>query len=1287
MSGSTAIVAIGKDSNGISKAVLVNLTNPTQPQIAGEISGVGTRLALTDSNLLVSTYRTYLAGVNNSLQGLHVAALGNLALVEFDPAVIVVGESGYETAEKFKVKYRVVPGSAEVRSSKIQWRIGETTHSEVPAPMTDGRGELDIFPLGYDIPRSGNVLARPRLVINPGEADEIVGPVKAWKTEKPKVRFEIDQDPATVTADKPEALANVTSGEWYRRYERAIAQQGTGESRAVDWQAMAPASALPAQTRSEAGIFPSLVQTGTAPGSWHEVEARVGGVLLGRAQVEVQAGPAALVTLTADRTSLPADGATEVVVTLEAKDAAGNPVADGTGVRWQYDMDGLLVEAEPVTSAGKAKARYRAGLHETGTFTLEGLVDGEVGELELSQESVTITLVPSRTQVSGFSEVVDLEAQLTSAGGEVSDQASLVWAATGGRIEVVGSLSAGLAHARWTPLRETYLEQVNLKVQMGPWKGEQVVLWSPGTGGPAMTSAHVSLLSPVAIAGDRSADGVESFVLWDGTVESVPVKATAVYRMEGLTPGTRVTLQLGSSLRPNVAPILHYDAEDYDVGGPVVDLTGAHDGTANSGVLRSQAGLIGAAFRFGSGGLITVPSDADFEFAGGFMVQTAVKPPPGGGSQALVEKAGEYRLAIEESGGELRAVFAVMTSEGEVSVVSTRPVPEGAWSRLSGRYQGGRLWIGVDESEVSVPLSAAPLHGPSEIRIGSGFVGELDEIRLFDLGRSPLATFGNGQQSLSFVADGTGSFSTEIRATGVLGQAAYYKGSKASGEETYGSMALNEVVSILNDEVSTQRNPFVVATAQQLLLYTKLAQGIFGTTVRENDWPVVAGHVLVMGAALISLFPCGACQVLWIPLSMLDVVSLGDHFVSNQLSGWDALNVLSLTQLARPLARGIQGTRILGKLDRVEDLTRRLLRLPRTNPALRGSAQTLSKAVKEIVANPEAPARLKALLEGPLSDTAKETVVHLLGHGGMLPVQMARLDSVVHETGKVEETLAVLKQLSDDVGGGIRYRNVLEAAANAVQHGQALSVAAVETLGKIEKVLVAQRGKGIGARINHLAANGVDGVPAKEILEKVGELLGEVGTDGKQAPERIHQMLLDLGAWWGPTAQGALGELTAAHKLVKMQGFKLLEVQKRHPLGNWWRTAFGFGRARETDLVLVKDNVTYFAEVKRWKVLHGPESKFFLDAADQMQRDLVTFVSRTPPKPLSEMRWYFLLGVGPNGGLKPGDLPTLQKRFADALDHPELSKALMEVFNRDKTRVEAAIKELKSALNTIVQGI
>ncbi len=581
--------------------------------------------------------------------------------------------------------------------------------------------------------------------------------------------------------------------------------------RQVDWEAHdAPAQTQDGASLSQDGIFEATLETGTVAGAEREVVAKYGDLVLGTSDpVVVEPGLASesQSSFVPEKAAIPADGASTVLLTLEAKDQYGNPVADGTVVVWEAaeTTDGGFVEAQDFTQDGVATVKYRAGV-SVGQKTIRAHVDDAVMELEVEQALIGLGISAPTLKYSYDHTPVEVTLQVTCSAGPVSPEAEIGWFATIGRMEQIQPITDGLAKARWLSGQVSIRPRVHFVATLGEARMQHTMVWErvgyadatlglgdvrradgsiagvyPGgavlQGAP--TSYREASIEPLALAGDLTQDGYVPIENADGTVDSVFVKASGTYRVTGLVPGEHVSVRLGTNRAPNLLPLLHYTGTELD-DGVVPDAAGDHDATATTGITLVEPGYRGQAFAFDGMGVMTVPHAPDLELSGGFMVPTAVRPPPDGGPQVLIEKVGDYRLELVDVSGELRARFTVQTVEGEALMTSLVPLYPDDWTVVTGKFESGRLWVALDtdvsQSADFTFLSNPPLHNAAEIQIGPAFVGELDEVRLFDLTQQPLSTFPGGGTSLSFVADDTGTYETTIQSTGQfgLGRVAHY---------------------------------------------------------------------------------------------------------------------------------------------------------------------------------------------------------------------------------------------------------------------------------------------------------------------------------------------------------------------------------------------------------------------------------------------------------------------------------------------------------------------------------
>ena len=161
--GNTAVVSGGQGTRidgQAGGAALVDFTDPESPEVVGYVTGVASRMAVDANNILFSGHKSFVTGIDPSLAGVKTGqTLGNVALVEgTDPAIVVVGE-GPLSAERFNVKFRVIPRDLEVTSAKLEYRILDATHSFQDVTLQKGRGEHPLL-ARFAFPRSSPTSSR-----------------------------------------------------------------------------------------------------------------------------------------------------------------------------------------------------------------------------------------------------------------------------------------------------------------------------------------------------------------------------------------------------------------------------------------------------------------------------------------------------------------------------------------------------------------------------------------------------------------------------------------------------------------------------------------------------------------------------------------------------------------------------------------------------------------------------------------------------------------------------------------------------------------------------------------------------------------------------------------------------------------------------------------------------------------------------------------------------------------------------------------------------------------------
>jgi hypothetical protein len=127
---------------GASHVTLINVSNPWQTRLIGEIAGVSQRLALTEDGLLLSTARSLFGG-QDPMGGIRIATLRRLVTVSVSSDNWPVLFDGLlsRTADPVRVAYRVIPSDAPAKTMSVKIFRGEAPVQELLAPFNGLEGE------------------------------------------------------------------------------------------------------------------------------------------------------------------------------------------------------------------------------------------------------------------------------------------------------------------------------------------------------------------------------------------------------------------------------------------------------------------------------------------------------------------------------------------------------------------------------------------------------------------------------------------------------------------------------------------------------------------------------------------------------------------------------------------------------------------------------------------------------------------------------------------------------------------------------------------------------------------------------------------------------------------------------------------------------------------------------------------------------------------------------------------------------------------------------------------
>jgi hypothetical protein len=144
-------------------AYVVSYANPLAPLVVAQLSNVGSRLALTDDNLLLSTNATYINNPNDPLRGLHVMALGSGTFINrVAPTPIVVSASN-EVFRNVELGYKTVPPDPLLTQAEVTIDVqGGGRVATLPGTLTGGQGQV-VWPAGTVVNPSLVYEARARV--------------------------------------------------------------------------------------------------------------------------------------------------------------------------------------------------------------------------------------------------------------------------------------------------------------------------------------------------------------------------------------------------------------------------------------------------------------------------------------------------------------------------------------------------------------------------------------------------------------------------------------------------------------------------------------------------------------------------------------------------------------------------------------------------------------------------------------------------------------------------------------------------------------------------------------------------------------------------------------------------------------------------------------------------------------------------------------------------------------------------------------------------------------------
>ncbi|NOZ69219.1 MAG: hypothetical protein GXP46_08265, partial [Deferribacteres bacterium] len=521
------------------------------------------------------------------------------------------------------------------------------------------------------------------------------------------------------------------------------------------------------QSLTRDGFAVVTLNTTTTPGDTYRVGAKVkslvvdgrsyeiGGVSAVTNTIRVVPGKAADITISKSKASYAADETDAITLTAVVKDRYGNLVEDGSPVYWGLEGLGEFPEEEIVeeTLNGQAQATVKPGFLAEAQ-EIEVQADGYEQPETIDVTAVEITLTSDRRVLDVY---LKEKARLTatfkdSKGNSIADGTRVTWFASNGKITGDTVVSNGIARAVLDTAGGR-IENTLVSVAAGNFVKSLRIPFISG----APTRMEVE--HPV-IAGDATEDGTLGIEQLNGSIAQIPYYAKTRIAISG-APGAVATLWTTAML-----PVSSYPFEEI-TAGTVTDAAGGNNGTVKGAVLDTENFANGtASLSFDGDDTVVIPDDASLHIENGLAVSAWVRPTATGES-TLVQKEGEYRLAITPEG---RVSFTVITGEGTYTVKSTVALTRGYWYRVKGVFEEGNVSVTVNTLTAKVPAAGDIVPGASPVVIGESFAGNMDSVVIYreQRGAGGLVRLSGVDENGQVQLDSSGQAVVLMESTGIL---------------------------------------------------------------------------------------------------------------------------------------------------------------------------------------------------------------------------------------------------------------------------------------------------------------------------------------------------------------------------------------------------------------------------------------------------------------------------------------------------------------------------------------
>ena len=372
--------------------------------------------------------------------------------------------------------------------------------------------------------------------------------------------LEVDSEGEDISADDPELAldASVVLGN-----DADGNPIDAGDGTVIQWRVEGPGGSFDqAQTTTVGGEATNTLHTLPLAGDSYQVFAKIvtlvsdgrpvpwNGPEFQVPTVTVVPGQAADISFSRSVDHLISDGQSQTTITLTARDAEGNLVADGSEIDWDLSGGGQIVDSNPTTLNGKATLVLQAGVMAEDQ-TVSATIDGYQASTTVTSDKVNISLgITGNLLTLGTSDTATVTAYVMDASGNpVPDNTPITWYTQKGTITGGAVVVGGVASAILSAMGGSQIFGYGyVRAFVGSNAGAASYQWIPQFNGLSVN------LKNYLLAGDANTNGSFLVPQVDGstvaysydaqTEATISGPANAVIRVRVGLPGMLVTSQM-----------------------------------------------------------------------------------------------------------------------------------------------------------------------------------------------------------------------------------------------------------------------------------------------------------------------------------------------------------------------------------------------------------------------------------------------------------------------------------------------------------------------------------------------------------------------------------------------------------------------------------------------------------------------------------------------------------------------------------------------------------------------